>query len=96
MCTTIGNNAFKNANMENLVLSENVNNINDNAFANCSSLKTIHFLSNIPIRNINSTGFSGTNIEKVFVPSKAIDEYKSDNLFLQNLNITSDKIYGES
>lgn len=76
----IGEWAFsENHNLYAITLPKSIKVIGNNAFYNCNNLKSIYCKANMPPRFCCVGLNTGT---KIYVPTKSIDNYKSDNFFM--------------
>ena len=75
---TICENAFRyNASVENIILGENIKTIENSSFTHIENIKTFEFMSTNPPEIGSYFLYRSTNLEKIFVPSNAIDTYKN-------------------
>lgn len=91
-CTSIGTFSFSNnAALENIVFSQNINEIKANAFANCTSLIEVYFLSRTPPSTFGTNAFEDVTDRLVYVPAGSKSLYDTAD-FRAALHVESDDI----
>ncbi len=90
---SIGNRCFNNKNITQVTIGEGIAEIGDQAFANCSSLKSIVLPQSTT--KIGSSAFAGTGITTITIPSgvESIGSNAFDNCKITSVVIDSASVY---